>query len=90
MTCRKKYYCYLTITILIFFTTISYGQEVDESDLIVYPSLSKKFHDIVLQSHKGLPRFGSLDNYTILTKNNNGFKMKHKSVRQRSGNKREK
>ena len=82
MIYRKKYSCYLTIIISIFFITISYGQEVDESDLIVYSAPSKKFHDLVLQSHKGLPRFGSLDNYTILTKNNNGFKMKHKSVRQ--------
>lgn len=84
MIYRKRYYCYLSIFISIFFTTISYGQEVDESDLIVYPSPSKKFHDIVLQSHNGLPRFGSLNNYTIPNpiKNTSGYKKKYSSIRQ--------
>ena len=82
MAYKKKHYCYLTIIILVFFTTISYGQEIDESDLIVYPASSKKFHDLVLQSHKGLPRFGSLNNYTIPVKNNKGYKKKYSSIRQ--------
>ena len=84
MIYRKRYYCYLSIFISIFFTTISYGQEVDESDLIVYPSPFKKFHDIVLQSHNGLPRFGSLNSYTIPNpiKNTSGYKKKYSSMHQ--------
>ncbi len=82
MTYKKKYYCCLTIVISVFFTTISHSQEVDESDLIVYKAPSSKYHDIVLQSHKGLPRFGSLNNYLIPVKNKNGYKKKYSSIRQ--------
>jgi hypothetical protein len=80
MTYRKTYYYYLTIIISIFFATISYSQEVDDSDLIVYKAPSSKFHNIVLQSHKGLPRFGLLNNYSIPIKNNNGYKKKYSNI----------
>ena len=63
MAYRKKQYCYLTIIVSIFFTTISYSQEVDDSDLIMYKTPSPKYRDIILQSYKGLPRFGTLNNY---------------------------
>jgi len=71
MTYRKTYYYYLTIIISIFFATISYSQEVDDSDLIVYQAPSSKFHNINLQTHKGLPRFGALRNI-YLKKNSLG------------------
>ena len=52
-----------------YFFHVSYNDFIlpggDESNLIVYSSPSKKFHDIVLQSHKGLPRFGALNDYTV-------------------------
>jgi hypothetical protein len=64
MTYRKIYNCYLTIIISAFFTTISYAQNIDDLDLIMYQTPSPKFHDITLQSYKGLPRFGYLNSYT--------------------------
>lgn len=78
MTFIKIYYYYLTITISIFFTIILYSQEVNDSDLIVYQASSSKFHDIVLQSHKGLPRFGLLNNY----RKNTNTPSRHKFERQ--------
>ncbi len=80
MTYRKKYYSYIAIIISIFFTTISYSQEVNDGDLIIYQAPSPKFHNIVLQSHQGLPRFGLLNNYTISGKNNTGYKKKYSNI----------
>lgn len=82
MILKKNILFFLVIISSLFFTTVSCGQEVDESDLIVHPSPSKKFHDIVLQSHKGLPRFGVLNSYAIPVKNNKGYKSKYSGLRQ--------
>ncbi|WP_339918422.1 hypothetical protein [Yeosuana marina] len=54
----------------IFFTTVSYPQDVENGNLIVHQSPSPKFHNISLQSYKGLPRFGTLNSY--IKKNNLG------------------
>lgn len=53
-----------------FFIAGSSAQEIDDNNLIIYPVPSSKFHNIMLQSHKGLPRFGSLNNYTNFVKIN--------------------
>jgi len=82
MIFKKNALFFLAIIIPILFTEISYAQDVDNSDLIVHQTTSSKYHDIVLQSHKGLPRFGSLNNYLIPVKNNNGYKKKYSSIRQ--------
>ena len=71
MIYRKKYYCYLSIFISIFFTSVSYTQNIDSNNAIEFTSPSPKFHNISLQNYKGLPRFGSLDNYR--KKNNLGI-----------------
>jgi hypothetical protein len=76
MAYRKKQHSYLIVIILSFFVTISYSQKVDDSDLIMYKAPSPKYRDIVLQSHKGLPRFGILNNYIKPVKNSTNVHLK--------------
>jgi len=38
-------------------------QEIDYSDIFIYKSPSKDFHDLHLQKYKGLPRFGACNYY---------------------------
>ncbi len=77
MTYRKKYCYYLTIIISVYSTTILFSQELDENDLIVHKAPSSKFHNIILQSHNGLPRFGLLNNY----RKNTNTVIRHKMER---------
>ncbi|WP_431126237.1 hypothetical protein [Flagellimonas flava] len=56
---RKKY-SFLLIVLLV---TLTNAQTAGEEELMVYRSPSVKFHDITIQKHQGLPRFGVFDNY---------------------------
>ncbi|PRX53945.1 hypothetical protein [Flagellimonas meridianipacifica] len=57
----KKRYWFGLVVLLVSF---AHGQtSLGEDKAILYKSPSKKFHDITLQAHNGLPRFGVPNNY---------------------------
>ncbi len=64
MILKKTSLCFLITVISFLFIGTLYAQNIDDSGLIMYPAPSPKFHNITLQSYKGLPRFGDLNNYS--------------------------
>jgi hypothetical protein len=68
-------YCYskekiVCSIIFLFLFCISINAQIntynfDTNDIIIIKSPSKNYKDILLQSHKGLPRFGALNGYII-------------------------
>lgn len=74
ITGKKAFYL---LSLLMFFTyviTNAQKEPVDTSDLITYKVPSKNYKPVYLQSYKGLPRFGVVDNYTSLITNPTGNK----------------
>lgn len=78
---------YVVLSLLLLLSLPVYQQDeagaIDLSDVLVYKAPSSAFKDIELQSYKGLPRFGTLNQYrpapTSGGKGQQGFK---KAVRQ--------